>query len=701
MHRIRSRFGLARDVLKTFGLTGLFRRGWYVFQMKSGRLKRQFPVRNLKPIAGFEFPYRFDLERTQRLYSKLPDIGQVREIVLKDSERLLAGEHPMFSSRWQHLSWPPRWLENPDTGRAYDPNLHWSLVPDFDPIQGDIKAVWEPSRFGFVYLLARAHALTNDARYGEAFWQALENWLQTNTLHGGPNWRCGQETALRVMGVLFGLLCFADHPAASRSVLESAGAMLHASASRIQVTLGYAMSQRNNHALSEVIGLWTLAVLFPQWPESAQWKAVAENGFGEVLQDQFYSDGAYVQQSFNYQRLAMQDLVWLELVARLAGSAVPTGVREALDHSARFLHAMQDETSGWLPNYGANDGALILPLSSQDYRDYRPTLQTVHLLAKGKRLYAPGTFDEEAIWMVPELLERKPVGLNMSRVSFAAETSGYYVLRGPQSFALTRASQLRHRPGQADMLHLDVWLNGLNVALDPGTYSYNKPSPWDNGLAATCVHNTGNVNGMNQMLQAGRFLWLDWVHGRVVEHVVCPNAEIYLLESRAMPSEQGESVHRRAIVRYDDSYLVADALEVNSGNHEAPPQLCIHWNLANLDWSRKQMNSPLEGWLSHEYTASGVHVCVSGRSGLKIEEVRSEQGGVRGWQSKYYGLLEPCFSLDLMVNATSAYFLTEFSMQTAQRFSEPVKTAMLELISGRGNTAVLARSVLALVKENA
>jgi Heparinase II/III-like protein/Heparinase II/III N-terminus len=701
MRQMRSQLGRARDVFQTFGWPGLVRRGVYMAQVRSGRLERQFPVRTLEPLVGFRFPYRFDLERVRQLYAVLPGLEQVRETVLHDSERLLAGEYPMFSSRWQQLNWPPRWLENPDTGRSYDASQHWSRVPDLDPVQGDIKAVWEPSRFGFVYLLARAHALTNDARFGAAFWEALEGWVQANTLHGGPNWRCGQETSLRVMGVLFGLLCFADHPAASRSRLELAGAMLHASALRVQATLGYAMSQRNNHALSEVVGLWTLAVLFPQWPESAQLQAIAERGLAEVLEDQFYPDGAYVQQSFNYQRLAMHDLAWLEVVAGLVGRPVPTGVRETLGRSARFLHAIQDETSGWLPNYGANDGALILPLSSQDYRDYRPTLQAAHLLALGSRLYAPGPFDEEAIWLAPEVLAREAAGLNVARGSLAAETGGYYVLRGPQSFALTRASRFWHRPGQADMLHLDVWLNGLNVALDPGTYSYNKPAPWDNGLAATRVHNTGNADGLDQMVRAGRFLWLDWVQGQVVAYSSNDHAEVYVLETRLMPSEHGRSLHRRVILRYDDSYLIADSLEVNTSEHDEPKKLSVHWNLADLDWARQDTENLFggEGWMGRSYTVSGVRVCVAGESNFKIDEVRAESDGVRGWQSKYYGVIEPCLGLDMTKFATKAQFLTAFVHEADPDPHPGLVRGILALVADKSETHKLNTAILAILGE--
>ena len=45
---------------------------------------------------------------------------------------------------------------------------------------------------------------------------------------------------------------------------------------------------------------------------------------------------------------------------------------------------MQDENSGKVPNYGANDGALVFPLSTCGYLDYRPQLNAINYIINGK-----------------------------------------------------------------------------------------------------------------------------------------------------------------------------------------------------------------------------------------------------------------------------------------------------------------------------
>jgi hypothetical protein len=51
-----------------------------------------------------------------------------------------------------------------------------------------------------------------------------------------------------------------------------------------------------------------------------------------------------------------------------------------------------------------------------------------------------------------------------------------------------------------------TWMFGgaANLALDPGTYQYNAPPPWENALNVTRVHNTVMVDGQDQMIPSRR-----------------------------------------------------------------------------------------------------------------------------------------------------------------------------------------------------
>lgn len=73
------------------------------------------------------------------------------------------GVFPYFEHLSLDVGFPPSWHRNPLTGQQTPRDLHWSQIPDFG--FGDIKVIWEPSRFGFVHSLVRAYWRTGEERY--------------------------------------------------------------------------------------------------------------------------------------------------------------------------------------------------------------------------------------------------------------------------------------------------------------------------------------------------------------------------------------------------------------------------------------------------------------------------------------------------------------------------------------------------------
>jgi Heparinase II/III N-terminus/Heparinase II/III-like protein len=676
---ILNKISLIPDVFKAFGWRGILRRLKYVIAMRTGWYERNYPIRKIQPESGFSFPYSFELQEIRAAYQKLPNLEHLKASVKTGVQKLLNGTMLYFSAQEINIGWTPRWLENPATNKQYDPKIHWTHVPDLDPEMGDIKYTWEASRFGFVQLLARASILLPDDPYPEEFWKVLEGWIEQNPLQAGPNWRCGQETALRMMSVLFGLLTFASHPSTTQTRLDLVGAFFKASGHRILATLDYALSQRNNHALSEVVGLWTLAVLFPNWSESVNWKRIAEQKLNEVLNDQFYADGGYAQHSFNYQRLALHNLMWLVRIAKITNTAIPEKVVQILELNVKFLYAIQDRMTGWLPNYGANDGALIFSLSNMGYRDYRPTLQAAWYLLKNKPLYQETLFDEESIWFAPKnLLGNQQLINSMTDNGLHAFESGYFTSRGKSSFAFWRAAQFnRHRPGQADNLHVDIWMDGVNLALDPGTYAYNKPFPWNNSLGKTRVHNTANVNGKDQMTQVGRFLWSDWCQAKVLAHQKEMNAELWLLETNPLPKSYGYSKHFRLLLRFHDSYLIMDSIRTQ--NIE---DISIHWNVPVLNWEEKLSENSLE--------LSDHHFGIVIKSKNIINFTKNigniDKNEIQGWESPLYGVKKPCLSINATAKQSQAdffsYFLVYGKKSIRFEIENNLKTYMNEIEKG-------------------
>jgi hypothetical protein len=461
----------------------------------------------------------------------VPDLTQLADDdVVARAERLTAGTLTFYGATQAHVGWPIAWDVHPLTGHRYPPQ-HWTQLSDDDPVAGDVKDVWEPSRWTWVYLLARAWARTADDRWPEMFWDGVESWMDSNPPNRGINWRCGQESSLRGLALQFGLSVWGDHPCTTEARVAMAGALLTSTTRRVSPTTGYALSQRNNHAISELVFLLTC--------EPGDRKSSRQ--LREALRDQVYDDGSYSQQSPTYQRLAAHALLWLRATTAL-DRRTTAAVDEALDRMALFLERITDPVSGWAPNYGPNDGALLLELDEAHRSDMRPTL---NLLGVGD---APS---ESAAWLGTR-----------ERPEIDVAPSTYRTLRRGNVHVLVRCGGGRHRQSHDDQLAVDVWIDGQNVCPDPGTYRYTAPSPWRNALVRADVHSRPRTDNVG--IAFGRFLTAPTAPGAVTDATDATDAA-----GVAMELASGDCVVRRIVVVDAHGVTTVDSISGGVGTTRA------------------------------------------------------------------------------------------------------------------------------------
>lgn len=655
---LTGRLALGARLLRYFGPGWLAYRAGYAMRIRTGALQRQTPMTQWSPPPAFNpltlTPSRFffnstDRPRYQPLLAQWDDEGRTP---IASAEDVLAGRLRYFEHTLVTTGFPPDWHANPFTGQRAPADRHWSRIPDFG--FGDIKVIWEPSRFGFVYALVRAYWRTGDERYADAFWRLIEDWRQHNPPNCSPNWKCGQEISFRVMAWCFGLHGFLDSETTTPERVAALMQMIEASGRRIAANFDYALSQKNNHGISEAVGLWTIGVLFPDFQEASRWAALGRVALEAQGRELIYDDGAFSQHSVNYHRLMLHDYLWALRLGDLNEQPFSPTLRERLRRAADFLYQIQDETSGQVPYYGQNDGALILPLNNCDHRDFRPVVQAAHYLVTGTRCYGAGPWDEDLLWLFGAPALDAPVDPPV-RDDLRATTGGYYTLRSPQGFAFTRCGTFHHRPGQADLLHVDLWWRRQNIAVDAGTYSYNAPPPWDNALAHTVYHNTVTVDDQDQMQQVGRFLWLPWARGRVRCQATSPNGHLAYWEGEHDGYRRLRSpvCHRRGILRLGDGWwLVFDRLQSRSEHTYR-----LHWLFPDVPY-RWDGNT---GRLTLDFAGFSYHVQMGVEAdGASRSLIRADEGSPRGWRAPGYQVREPALSVDLTIRVAAANFWTFF-----------------------------------------
>ena len=661
-----SRFQRLFKIITQLGFTqvGLF--ALYKLGLKTGYFKR-----DPKPFPNPSLRLLFDFPSKEELLAILGADGLTR--LITEADEIVDGKFRIFGGELTEikldLGLPPRHWTEYETHEADIPYAH---LP-----HPDIKYIWEPARFGWAFTLGRAFHATDERKYVEAFWRYFETFDRANPVNIGPHWMSGQEVAIRLMALAWAAQAFWDARVSTNQQLGCLAASIAEHAERIPPTLLYARSQNNNHLTSEAAGLYTASLALPDHPDAEKWRKLGIKWLNWSFENQIDENGEYIQHSVNYHRLMLQLALWVNFLNTkdtkkhkektkgnlnepLCSLCLNKKAQQNLALATRWLVELTDSISGNTPNLGANDGAYIFPLANGDFRDVRPVVQAASKIFLNETPFGTGAWDEMALWFKHSNVETfQRSNVEMFNLPTLKPT--------PNTWASLYVTSGNLRLAHADQLYLDLWWQGQNIAIDPGTYLYNAESPWDNRLAATQFHNTVTVNGLDQMTRASRFMYLDWSTGRVVE-----KSDSHIVAEHDGYRKQGVT-HRRAVSFDKNSWRVEDNLQTFKPSNLQPYAYCLHWLLQDGEWKLESSDEKVEMSLQTQHGLVKVIIHASSithhssafslvRAG-KLLYGNAEIPPTRGWYSPTYGVKIPALSLALEMTASNAVqFITEFQL---------------------------------------
>ena len=482
-----SDFRIRVNAVRALGVTNVMRVLWYRFRLKFG----VHPVQHLRvPVTP----------RGEFFTSPADHTALAPSRAWLGSGRYFGWFQPALTGR-------PAWHVNAFTGgTARLTDAPWWTIPDFDAGIGDIKTVWEASRFDWV-VAAASRARSGDSASLRQLNEWLEDWCAANPPYRGANWKCGQEASIRVMHLATAAVMLDGIDEPTPALLS----LLNLHCARIAPTTGYAIGQDNNHGTSEAAALFIGGTWLHRHGVAdgqslaAAGRALLANRAARLIAN----DGSFSQYSLNYHRLMLETLSLSEVWRRrLALPPFDPVVAERAAAATRWLHTMVDPVTGDAPNLGANDGAHLLPITDLGYRDYRPAVQLAAALFLDRTAYPalPGP-QAHLRWLgvsEPSLALEPPA-------STLFDDGGYGVLIARDAMALLRYPRFRFRPGHADAMHVDLRVHHENVLRDGGSYSYNAGEDWAVYFVGARGQNSVQFDDHEQMPKVGRFLWGAWL----------------------------------------------------------------------------------------------------------------------------------------------------------------------------------------------
>jgi hypothetical protein len=456
---------------------------------------------------------------------------------------------------------------------------------------GDVRPVWEAGRLACLPMLAQAARLWPGEDHLARLEARLRGWCVANPPFQGPHWACGQEAALRALHLCLALaLLGQDHAPAA-----GAHSFLRLHARRIAATAHYARAQDNNHSISEPAGLFACGLLLRD-------AGLRERGAAELsaaLARLVARDGGFAQVSTGYHRLLLDVLAVVEWLRRRHGALpfpAPFAPRAAA--AAHWLARLVARDGG-LPRLGHQDGSAFADLSLAGPADARGSAERALRLLAGAS--AGFVAEPGCAWLdLPEA----PLAGHPS----AWRAAGSMGWQAGGARALLRTGPLRFRPGQADLLHFELWDGATAVLTDAGTGAYN-PAPadrwWLDYFPSAAAHNTITFDGLEPMPRAGRFLHARWPRLRA------------LPDGAALRDANGHR-HARRIAAEGRSWRVRDEV---GGRFST---LALRWRLGPGDWRLAPGGATGPAAITLRADAPLV---------LELEP---------GWESPAYGSVRPC-----------------------------------------------------------
>lgn len=633
--------------------------GWYLRRLsrmgprevggRAGDAVRRRLWRSARPDCPSVTGARFTAVLPAGTIAAIPPDAAKR--LIAEADRLMYGHAEYFGVVRDDLTDPDWWCD-PKTGRRAPWGYAFDVPYRNENAVGDIKQIWELSRHQYLTQLAAAYAITGDERYAERVAEHLRSWWAANAPLRGVHWISGIELGIRLLSWVWirrlldgwpgvaGL--FEDNPVALNQIWHH---------QRWLAAFPSRGSSANNHIIAEAAGQFAAACAFDWFPSSARWRAGALRSLERHLRSNTFPSGLNRELATEYHGLVLELGLAAVAEADAADVPVPASVRLVL---LRMTDALAAVVDGRLrpPRQGdADDGhGLVLDGAGTD--------RWASLLATGDAV-----FGRLAWWpAVTGTDVRTPLLAALIR-PYAKDGTAPAVTRPasrPAHFADAGLTILRGREetgeiwcrcdggphgflsiaahAHADALSVEVRHDGVDVLADPGTFCYHGQPEWRQYFRSTLGHNTLQLDGGDQSVSGGPFLWTRHARSRVLAVDTSGTSDGGTARWCAEHDGYQGSVHRRRVELTAASRELRVIDEVRGPRRSV--QLAFHLGpsiAADLVEDRAQLT-----WTRDGEERSAV-LDLPGQ--LSWRAHRGESDPPLGWYSAGFGRKEPATTL--------------------------------------------------------
>ncbi len=560
--------------------------------------------------------------------------------ILRVAEQTAAGKFAVLGSDLVDMrrgsrrpGWCIDWRRDPISNQRYARVFsQWRFQPDrMQPGRADIKGPWEMGRCQHLPTLGVAWWLTSDERYAKCFARTVSDFRRQNPVGQGAQWACPMDVSLRLVSWIIGASCFQG--------ARPLGFRWWAGFLRGLVEHGRFIAQNleygtfngelitSNHHLSNLLGLYWLAVSFPHLDAACVWRGIAERGLEQEIDRQILSDGGNYESSVPYHRLDVEMFLSAYAMSKNFGQPLSSAYRDRLLTGMEFLAALR-QPGGRQPQMGDADNGRAHILTgygrwNQESMD--------HLLAAGAAVL-------EAPHLAAEIpLERQVEAIVWGHTPQAAprvaprtkgklyRESGLAVWRGAENYLLLANGRVG-TSGVGNHKHNDQlaieWVAGSQpLVVDGGSYCYTSDPTFRNLFRSVTTHNTVSVDAEEQHSMRNDWLFRLTQEGDASVRIERGTEERWGIEGTHTAYERlGRPVrHTRRVLFLADETMVLDDCFEGADEHQ------LRWYFLLYPGVKAQV------------AGSQVKLTGSHGGGTLRTPVEQRWSLVEGWYSPGYG----------------------------------------------------------------
>ncbi|MGH3331182.1 MAG: alginate lyase family protein, partial [Nocardioidaceae bacterium] len=411
-------------------------------------------------------------------------------------------------------------------------------------------------------------------------------------------------------------------------------------------------SSANNHVVAEACGRLVAACAFPWYAESEAWRDDAARQLQRELRANTFESGVNRELATDYHRFVTELGLVAAAEASAAGHSLDTSTWTLLTAAVDAAAAMVDAT-GRPPRQGDGDEGRALVLDDPEAEPWGLLLGLGAALV-GPRPWWPTRPGSVAATALGALLPmRAPHVDRPATAPRVFADAGMSLLRtplddgpeiwcrcdgGPHGFLSIAAH------AHADALAVEVRHGGVDVLVDPGTYCYHGEPQWRSYFRSTLAHNTIEIDGVNQSVEGGPFLWSTHTTSRVAR------TEVGDLPTQAWAAHHtgyarlDPALRHERTVTLDRGARQLSIVDVVTGGTEHTLRLAFH--LGPEVTARLSGSVATLSWPSHTGGDAGeVHADLHLPGRLRWTAHRGETDPVLGWYSPRFGERVPTTTL--------------------------------------------------------